>query len=85
MDKEVAENLGVFWKVYFYMNLLNGWVILPIYSHYTKSGEFSVIGWIFKALKKYLKFLIICLIILVLSLMIILIGLRPKLDFREWI
>lgn len=45
-----------FWKVYYWLNLLNGWVVLPLWLGYLQSGYFSAVDRLKDSLAFNLKF-----------------------------
>lgn len=58
MDEESVNRLIIYWRVYYWFNFLNGWLIVPIACYNCYCGAFSKLQNIKRSILKYLKFFI---------------------------
>ena len=70
------------WQIYYQVNLINGWIVLPLIPLYIRSGKFSFFGKISDALLKYLLVMIYCFVPMFVFIAIMYIFEQENFDFK---
>lgn len=84
MDQDVSQKLSEFWSFYYYINLINGWIFLPLYTYFVMAGEFRFLGKLLRALRNYAFLLVQSLIVIIVALIVLMISMRGEVNFTEW-
>jgi len=79
-DDNTRQVLSVLWKFYYWINFLNGWIIIPLWLGYYQSGFFTFKDKLIDSIKFNVKFYLFSIGIILFAAVIILCSYEKKLS-----